>query len=877
MATADSSSASGPTSEAAALADIVAWSASCPGWQRDALRRLCASEVLTRYDLDELLAICKGAAEGQFLKADDVRDPSAGGAVVTLGQLHGVQHVNALAVGERLTFGKAGVTVIYGDNGAGKSGYARILKSLCRARSPKGDNILPNIYAQAPGVPTASVDFHVGGQKHSTTWSQGQAADAQLTAISVFDSRTANVHVDSTNDLAYTPLPLKILAALAQACQDLKAKLAAEIKALESQMPAILSDPTCKPSTAVGKLIASLSAQTAPADVTKLAELTTAEEDRFKTLQSDLGADPARVARTLDANRKTLAEIETALGVLSRATTPEQALELQLCAKASHDAQAAAMLARTDLFASEPLPEVGSQVWRSLWTAARAYSNQAAYPDHHFPHVDEGARCVLCQQELAREAAARLTRFEAFVQDESSRRAREAGEQLDGLRSRLAAATPLMGAARTWVKIIRDDLGDAALARAVRRTAVSAAWRLRRMLASNAADIASLPPADDAPTEGLQAHQTALSTRLSALATESGSPERLALIAERDELADRKWLALVKDDVLAAIERSKAITALQKASKDTATNRITALSGDFARALVTNRLRARFAMEIDKLGVAGLAVELQQARTSAGIPFFQVRLISKPAEPVGKILSEGEHRCVALAAFMAELATVDTPSAIVFDDPVSSLDHRHRDRVAERLAEEGKTRQVVVFTHDMAFLLLLDEACRPTKDRSETQIHYRLVSRGPEETGFCHADPPANVMPLDRVVDGMRSHLANVRGHHARGDQAAWQWEVVSFQDQLRTAWERAVEDVVGPVVRRLSRKIDTGGLIKLTVVTEADCSAMREAFGRCSMLLHSQPGEINPPLPTPAAVEAEITALADWIAGLRARQAKAA
>ena len=56
----------------------------------------------------------------------------------------------------------------------------------------------------------------------------------------------------------------------------------------------------------------------------------------------------------------------------------------------------------------------------------------------------------------------------------------------------------------------------------------------------------------------------------------------------------------------------------------------------------------------------------------------------------------------------------------VFDDPVSSLDHRHRDRVAERLAEEGKTRQVVVFTHDMAFLLLLDEACRPAKDRSET-------------------------------------------------------------------------------------------------------------------------------------------------------------
>ena len=162
-------------------------------------------------------------------------------------------------------------------------------------------------------------------------------------------------------------------------------------------------------------------------------------------------------------------------------------------------------------------------------------------------------------------------------------------------------------------------------------------------------------------------------------------------------------------------------------SKDTATNKITTQSARIAQALVTNRLRGRFAIEVDKLGVAGLAIELQQAKTTAGVPFFQVRLINKPSEPVGKVLSEGEHRCVALAAFLAELSTIDAQSAIVFDDPVSSLDHLHRDRVAARLAEAGQTRQVIVFTHDMAFLLLLDEACRATKDREATPVTYRLA------------------------------------------------------------------------------------------------------------------------------------------------------
>jgi AAA domain len=382
-----------------------------------------------------------------------------------------------------------------------------------------------------------------------------------------------------------------------------------------------------------------------------------------------------------------------------------------------------------------------------------------------------------------------------------------------------------------------------------------------------------LPPPAAVSFDPLRAVLSGIATRVGGLQSEASSPQRAALIAERDGLADRKWLGVVKADVLAQIDRLKAIEAIEKAGKDTATNKITTQSARIAQSLVTNRLRGRFAIEVDKLGIAGLAIELQQAKTTAGVPFFQVRLINQPNEPVGKILSEGEHRCVALAAFLAELSTIDAQSAIVFDDPVSSLDHLHRDKVAVRLADAGQARQVIVFTHDMAFLLLLDEACRATKDRAATPVFYRLISRGADHAGFCHQDPPANVMPLDRVIEGMKSHLRNVKIHHERGDQAKWLRELTSFQDQLRTAWERAVEEVIGPVIRRLSRKVDTAGLIKLTIITEADCATMREAFGRCSALLHSQPGEINPGVPAPSVIEAEIDALTKWISDISGRQ----
>lgn len=864
------------SSEAAALADILNWSADLPGWQRDALRRLCSQDKLDPNDLTELVAICKGVAPASPMDASHIRDPEANHSVVSLNALHGLSNVNALAPGERLSFAKTGITVVYGDNGAGKSGYARVLKRLCRARSPKGETILPNIYENACGVPTASVEYFAGGQKICTKWSQGESADPKLSAVSVFDSRTANVHVESTNDLAYTPFPLRILAGLAQACQEVKSVLTAEIRTLEQQTPVVLSEPECKPESTVGKAIAALSGKTKADSIENLAGLNSQEEARLQTLLIDLASDPSRTVRKLQSQKERIQTVVEQIKLLTAEANDQTRSELRVAYGRLVADRAANATAAETLFSHEPLPDVGANIWKVLWEAARAYSREAAYPEQPFPVTDHDARCVLCQQPLGEEASKRLINFESFVQDETKRRANEAANAYNELKSKALSQTFPMKELPSFVALIRDNVGDIELAQALRRQIVQWAWRLRAVLRTHTdEELPALPPAATVSFEELSCVQDAIATRIEALQSEADSPLRAALVAERDGLTDRKWLGIVKADVLAHIERRKSIEALERSGKDTTTNKITTQSTRIAQALITNRLRGRFASEVDKLGVAGLAIELQQTKTTAGVPFFQVRLINRPSEPVGKVLSEGEHRCVALAAFLAELSTIDAQSAIVFDDPVSSLDHLHRDQVAVRLAEVGATRQVIIFTHDMAFLLLLDEACRTTKDRSATPIVHRLISRGANNAGFCHQEPPANVMPLKKVIEGMKAHLANVRIHHEHGDQAKWQREVASFQDQLRTGWERAVEEVVGPVIRRLSRKVNTTGLIQLTVLTEADCISMREAFGRCSALLHSQPGEINPRLPAPSQIENEIDELARWIADIRSRQEK--
>ena len=862
------------SSEAKALADIVTWSADCPDWQRDALRRLSAREKLDDTDIAALLAICKGERAGTPVTVDHIRDPGASAVEVSLTKLHNLKNVNALQPGETLTFQKVGLTVIYGDNGAGKSGHARVLKQACRARLQKGDTVLPNIYAASGGTPQAEVGFTIGGQNRTVAWHQGAPADTNLTAVSVFDSRTATVHVDATNELAYTPLPLKIMAALADACQTLKTKLNGEIKIYQDQTPAFLREPKVEANTGVGKLLAGISAKTVETIVEALAGLTSDQEIKLKRLDSELASDPARMARQLQTLKGQIEKVAVRLDALAIAASDASIDELHKLKREYNAARAASALASADLFSGEPLPEVGSDVWRTLWEAARRYSVEVAYPEREYPVTGADALCVLCHQELSPEASERLGRFEAFVRDASKTQEEAARVLYQSAWNASASSRIPMREIGAFALTIRDELADAALASEVRACGVVNAWRLRAAFRRmDREKHLPLPKASVPTLRALEAKASEIGQRAAALLSEKDSPEQLALKADRDELAAKLWLGTVKDDLLAQIKRLKAIDELNQAVKTTATNKITALSTELAGSLVTNRLRARFALEVNKFGVAGLAVELQQARSSAGIPYFHVRLISKPDKPVGEVLSEGEHRCVALAAFMAELATVESSSAIVFDDPVSSLDHIHRDKVAGRLATESLKRQVIIFTHDIAFLVLLEELCRATREREAIPIGYRVVSRGAEAAGFCNSEPPANVIPVEKVIPQMRKHLGNVKIHHERGDQANWRREVGSFEKELREAWERAVEEAISPVIKRLSQKVNTDGLIKLTVLTDRDCTAMRDAYGRCSKLLHSQPSEINPRLPSPSEIEAEILVLETWVQDLRNRQ----
>jgi len=113
----------------AALNDIVTWSVDSPAWQRDALRRLYAQQKLSSSDVNELYVLCRqihdllDAGEtpltAQPLDASHVPANWNTGGVVALKSIGHAKNVNVLADDQTLSFAESGLTIVYGDNGAG--------------------------------------------------------------------------------------------------------------------------------------------------------------------------------------------------------------------------------------------------------------------------------------------------------------------------------------------------------------------------------------------------------------------------------------------------------------------------------------------------------------------------------------------------------------------------------------------------------------------------------------------------------------------------------------------------------------------------------------------------------------------------------------
>ena len=192
--------------------------------------------------------------------------------------------------------------------------------------------------------------------------------------------------------------------------------------------------------------------------------------------------------------------------------------------------------------------------------------------------------------------------------------------------------------------------------------------------------------------------------------------------------------------------------------------------------------------------------------------------------------------------------------------------------MARRLVEEAKKRQVIVFTHDVVFLLLLRQLSGE-HGVDHVDQHVRQLSRG---AGVCAEELPWVALSVTKRIGHLRKLMQEADKLHRDGHQDAYEREASTIYGLLREAWERALEEVLlDGVVERYRPSVQTRQVTSIADITLEDCKAVEQAMTKCSKWLpgHDQAPAARAEHPEPAVLKADIEALNEWISTIRGRR----
>ena len=170
------------------------WARGFRAWQRFVIANAVRNGWLTDEQIERAYQVFLenyGLAEAsdppiEVPAAISGRPAEAAPVPIWLRRIGDLRGINALPAGGELTFSPT-LTVVYGGNGVGKTGYTRILSNVCFSRTQHP--ILPNVYEEdAPGKPAAKIVMADGTQQETVFEFDGSTEHSELRRIAVFDT-----------------------------------------------------------------------------------------------------------------------------------------------------------------------------------------------------------------------------------------------------------------------------------------------------------------------------------------------------------------------------------------------------------------------------------------------------------------------------------------------------------------------------------------------------------------------------------------------------------------------------------------------------------------------------------------------------------------
>lgn len=687
---------------------LIEWANEEAGWVRQIATDLLSSRSpATDKDVDRYLDLLlreKGLSSSPPPVVPLIPQSAIAGSAVEplrLSSLKITGGVNALKDGEELHFGTR-LTVIYGENGSGKSGYVRVLKRAAGVRS--AERILPNIHKVTTGSPSAIFKCAEGSSPERDVDWKDQEGVPPFTQIAAFDAKAVSAHLDEDLTYVYTPGELALFPLVQDAIERTRTRLSERITAsTDARNPFIVQ---FKRGTAIYPIVEKLGAASDLSALKALATLSDEDKAHRAQVQAEVealkAADSKAQLKLAEDQAKIVSSARSALAIGASFDAKEYHDALSELEKASRKNNEVSVAA----FEKSGIPKVLGDEWRAFIDAGDKYLKDAeaeSYPN-------QGDQCAYCRQPLFEAGIDLIQKYREFSNGETRRAVASAELKLSTVMSAIAKldVEAIVVSVSTEVaagrgEVLRPLLAPLEELREFRSAVMKSAPNLPDV-ASVAAAVDSVTELDAKITEtiaGLKAKTTERETLLTSRQSELDELEARVVLEALWVPIQKKVLAAKWADEASVVSRAfqgilRSLTEQAKAATQTLLNTsFETLFVDEARALRAPTVILEFP------GSKGQTLR---------------RKVVGEHRP-GEVLSEGEQKVIALADFLAETRVRQPAGPVVFDDPVNSLDYRRAQEVADRILALSKTHQVIVFTHSVMFASMLLENSDKTSSK----------------------------------------------------------------------------------------------------------------------------------------------------------------
>jgi len=749
---------------------------------------------------------------------------------IELESLSSITGVNRLAKNQTINFAK-NITVIYGENGTGKTGYSRILKTLGFSYD-NNKTILPNVYGNTEPQ-SATIKFKSNDTPKTFVWN-GENKDSELENISVFNSSCVQFSI-SDRSLIVSPIGFHLF----QLVSDELNALAQMLQTKIAEYPTtLLWLDNLTQETPQHTFITSLSETSTEQKLTELSDFTPAHEEALTAKEAELESlNKALLQSQIQILNDQISELDSILGKIDSAKKEFNDKTWQALLEINKEISE--LESKTQKGLKEIADERGIEFYQtpefnSFIKAAESYIKIIDKPDY----PQKGDICVYCLQPLDDSAKELLKSYRTLLNDKTQ-------ETLAELKKNKAKLIQLVSQVDTNLTFHQHTFGtDENQAPVQPKEIIDYNRNLGELKTTFITDAIEQGATFTFDYQSVVNFLINKRTELDNILTQKS--ETLANHAIREttlkkeiaELKDRKFLSDKVAEVKTAIKNHKIVNQLNANSSNFNTNSISRKTSSAREELIKLNFEEIFRNELKALRKDNLNIDLNFGTERGSSKVFQK--ISRYA--LAEILSEGEQKAIALAEFLTELQLDNTKAPVIFDDPVNSLDHHIIDDVARRLLKLSSERQVVVFTHSVLLFNSLLYLIRQPSFKGIDSNFYNVKNEFNEVGIISEAEEEIN--KVNSYISKINSLLNNTPTGRPEADIAE------DGYGYLRSAIELCVEhEIFQGAVKRYQKNVALTSFIKVDGEKIDLCKEkLNEIFEKCCGYIkgHSNPIEIH-------------------------------